>query len=258
MSADGEVQVQVKAEGVDEASEELAGEGGGVGGAEGGEEGPGGLRGSLRAGLLAGLLAAVSGPLLDVVSALLDVLNAFLAPVAALLLRLAQPLFRVLLTELLPKWIAWLDISEQALGRIRTVLEAISAVFSGGALSSLESELAMAIYEAAAGVAENVMSLRQRLGDGVTSLLTTITSLPGRIWNAFTELPSLIGEALASRLPNVDSVGDQIDRGEDAIDRARDRVERGADRVSGATVNIQGGLGAFVDRVESDSGVDLP
>jgi len=98
--ADGEIKVDVNAEGVEEASGELAE---GVPDPEGGGGGGGGtgLSQTLRGGIIGGLLVSALGPLLDIVDPILKILQAFVAPLAVVLLRLIQPVL-VLLLKALP------------------------------------------------------------------------------------------------------------------------------------------------------------
>lgn len=112
MSADGEINVAVKAEGVDDAVEEMGDAGGGDGGGGGdGDESDGGegkLSDALKGGLIGGILGTLLGPLLDALSPITKVLEAFLAPLAAMLLRLLAPVLRQMV-KLLPAWFDFVD-----------------------------------------------------------------------------------------------------------------------------------------------------
>lgn len=110
MSADGEIEIAVNAEGVDDAAAELAdGEGTPSVAAGGGDgEGGGGLSTAVQGGIVGGLLSQALGPLLDVLSPILKVLQAALAPLATMLLRLLSPVLRWLI-QLLPGWMQFID-----------------------------------------------------------------------------------------------------------------------------------------------------
>ncbi len=260
MSADGEVQVQVNAEGVDDAAEELgdADGGGGVGGAGGGGgEGPGGLRGSLKAGLFAGLLTSVAGPLLEVLDPILSVLQAFLAPIAALALRLLSPVLRFLLTKILPVWFKWLNVSE---GLLKFIGAGIAVLLSPILLIAAQAVLLYAAIQFVASKLDGAKSAITSVGSdvwdfvsgGVSNIISAVGDLPGDIWQEVQQLADLIGQELAERLPNVNPIDGARETGNDFVSGVNQTVE------NNTGVNISGGLGAFVDEVEKTSGVDLP
>lgn len=132
MSADGSIEVAVRAEGVDEATEEMADEGGSLvpGGGDGGGEGGGGggiggmvssLMGSLNPiaislAAIAGILAIMPG-MLQFLKGIFKVLQAFLAPLSLMLMRLFMPVLRILI-QLLPAWFAFMDWLDGAIGTI--------------------------------------------------------------------------------------------------------------------------------------------
>lgn len=108
-TADGEIEIAVRAEGVDDAAAELGeADGDGRGGPPRGDGGGDGLRQAFRGGLIGGLLSQAIGPLLDTLDPILKILQAFLAPLATLLLRLLSPVLRFLI-QLLPAWMWFID-----------------------------------------------------------------------------------------------------------------------------------------------------
>ena len=122
--ADGEINVNVRADGVDEAAEDVADEGGmGLGGGDGGGDGGrgSGLAQSIKGGIVGGLVATLLGPLLEVFDPFVQVLQAFVAPLAQMLLRLFTPILRILI-GLLPVWFDFLDENE---GLLMTLLAAL-------------------------------------------------------------------------------------------------------------------------------------
>jgi len=235
MSADGEVQVQVSAEGVDDAAEELSEGGGGAGG--GGGDGPSGVRGSLRAGLAAGVITSLAGPLLEVLDPILSALQAFLAPVAALALRLLAPYLRAFLTKVLPKWISFLDVADSALPKIRDTLL--------GAFGLLGIVLRFF---------PQILNFVQALPSKVDRLITKIGALPQRIWSFVKQLSEDIITGIGQRFPDVASRG--TDTVTDTLTSDRNPAFRAGQRVG--NINISGGLAAFIEEVETTSGVDFP
>jgi len=270
MSADGEVEVQVNAEGVDDAAGEIA-DSGGVGG--GGGPGPGGggsLRGSLKGGLLGGALVAALGPLIDILEPIQGVLEAFLAPVAVMLLRLFAPVLRFLLTKALPVWMEYMPligdvvkgvlalsslvllpllatvaIVALAVQGIRTAAEGLWNWATGGAASDIGASVWAAISSGASWLANGAFNI-------ASYVWSFVSRLPGQIWEEMRQLPDLIGQSIAERLPNVPDSGDVTEAGQDLLDRGRDFVE------GGTNVVLNGGLGSFVDRVEETSDIDIP
>jgi hypothetical protein len=107
MSADGNINIAVKAEGTDEAADalgerELAAAPDAPGGD--GETGLGGGKGSMGKLLgLVGALVGILGPLLPFIEGILSVLTAFLAPIGLVIIRLLMPVLRFLLKNL-PAW----------------------------------------------------------------------------------------------------------------------------------------------------------
>jgi len=264
MSADGEVQVQVSAEGVDDAAEELgdAGGEGGVGGAGGGGggEGPSGLRGSLKAGLYAGLLTSVAGPLLEVLDPILSVLQAFLAPIAALALRLLSPVLRFLLTKILPVWFKWLNVSD---GLLKFIGAGIAVLLSPILLIAAQAVLLYAAIQFVASKLDDAKSAITSVGSdvwsfvkgGVSDIVSKVGSLPGDIWQEVKQLANLIGQELAERLP---SVGSASDTGRGALTSDSNPAYRAGQAVGDTIFSLEGDAAAVVTEVEKKSGLDFP
>jgi len=258
MSADGEIEVAVKAEGADDAADELA-EGAEAAPTPGGGEGGGGLRQSLRGGVIGGLLASLAGPILDVLEPISDLLNAFLAPVAIMLLRLFQPILRELI-QFLPQWISWVDKTGSllehlgALGKIATaVLAVVSPI---GFMVALLRALGVDVKALASDIWNFVSRLPEQIWNFVSQLPGQIWNfmqrLPGQIWNFMQRLPGLIGEQIASKLPSIpggDGVTSQVQ------EFAGDALGGGGG--GGTNISIGGGLAPFINQVEASNDVDL-
>lgn len=265
MSADGSVEVQVQAEGVDDAAEELADAdagGGGGGGDGGGGDGASGLRGSLKAGLFAGILTSVAGPLLEVLNPMLSVLQAFLAPVAALLLRVLAPFLRFTLTKILPKWLKFLNVGTGELQSIRKFLGTLLAVGTAGLLAIpaipfiIADLLGIKFDEVQDRIETAGSDIATFVKNGFSNAVDEITSLPGDIWSKVQQLAPNIAGIIAEAVPGVSAPSSDDGGNNGPLGQARDVVDTAGDRVN--NVNISGGLGAFVDEVEQTSGIDLP
>lgn len=152
MSANGDIEIAVTAEGADDAAAELAeggeAEGGGMAAAAGGGGG-GGLRGNLRAGAIAGALLSVIGPLLDILNPIMKILQAFLAPLSIMLMRLLSPVLRVLI-RLLPAWFAFMEWVNDGIAGILSWFEELGA----------------------------------NTREFINTLATGLSNLPGQIWTA--------------------------------------------------------------------------
>jgi hypothetical protein len=284
MSADGNIEIAVTAEGTDEAAQELAeGDGGGGGGGMapggGGGDGPGGLRGALRGGIIGGLLSQLLGPLLDILTPILDVLKAFLAPLAVFLLRMFQPVLRELI-KLLPAWFDFMDTALDGVGRleaigqdlVRSVLSLPGDIWSailGGATwlangaAAIGSAVWSAVSSGAAWMANGAASIGRKVWDFMSGwasrLASAIGDLPGDIWDFMKDLPGDIADALKSVIPGnatggvVPSPGLSFvaEDGPEAIiplDKLEGMMEQGG---GGSTaVNITGGLSSFVENIE--------
>jgi len=130
--ADGEINVNVRADGVDEAAEDVAdGSGVGMGGGDGGGEGGrgSGLAQSIKGGIVGGLVGTLLRPLLEVFDPFVKVLQAFIAPLAQMLLRLATPFLRLMI-QLLPAWYDFLDENENLVAKLLMALSPLVAILS--------------------------------------------------------------------------------------------------------------------------------
>jgi hypothetical protein len=233
MSADGEIEVQVTAEGTDEAAQELAdGDGGGgvpqPGGGGGGGGRGGGLRGALKGGIFLAALKIIIGllgPLSDFLGAIFKVLQAFLAPIALIIVRLLTPFLRFFI-RLLPMWMDFITsvmpAVENAAGMLNWGLNFIADVLTG---------------------TRDILSNTKR----------SIDNLPSNIWSFINRLPSMIGEQIGRDVPTFQQAGDGVR--ETVTDFAEDANQEVEQRTG---INIMGGLGAFVERVERESNIDLP
>jgi len=228
-----DVEIEVQAEGVEDAVGEVppgeaaggGGEGGGVVAAGGGGGGGGGKLGKIL-GILATVLVAAED-IFKVVGVVSSVLRAFLAPVAVLLLRLLQPFLRAMIS-VLP---VWFDI----VSFISDVAEKVNPLFGIlGFLGTLVGSLA---------------------GEPLSELLSGFKE---KMSDALAGLAEDIGGAVANKIP---TIGDGDGDGPTTAERA------GAAAVGGnlagpvgaiGSVVLQGGLSTFVDRVEQDSGIETP
>jgi len=228
--ADGEIELQVNADGVEDAAGELdetaTDAGGGAGGGGGGGLGGTGGRMVRLLGAIVALLALVE-PILDVLGVVSNVLKAFVAPLAVVLLRVLQPVLRLLL-ELLPVWLNWVSNNEGLLNQL------------GAALLPITIWLPI-------------------LADLFGRARDLLQGLPGKIGEFFDTLPQDIGEAIAERLP-----GDFSDTGS-GVERGLRGDPPGQDATAGETaggalgtlIRISGGLTPFIDEVTRNGNVDL-
>lgn len=295
-TSDGEINIQVNAEGSEDAAAELA-EGDDGGGPPGGGGGGGqGLRGNLRAGAIAGALLSAVGPLIDVLDPILKVLQAFLAPVAVLLMRLLQPVLRFLISKVLP---AWLDftanqvptllaligglpyiIAKQTWGFLKSIPGMTWRAFKSGAgwLTSAPAALGTAIWSKFAGGAAWLRNGASNIGSMVWSnisgwasgLREDVAGLPGDIWNYMKRLPGQIASGITSKVPglgggggggflsglSLPNVGGGGGSGSN-LSLSDLRDALGGGGGGDTAIQISGGLGAFVESVEKSSQVDL-
>jgi hypothetical protein len=297
MSADGEIEVAVMAEGADDAAADVAeGSQAQAGGPGGG--GGDGLAQSLRGGIIGGLIASAFGPVLEVLDPMLEILEAFVAPVMAFLLRLLQPALRFLI-ELLPLWIGFIDFVNDNIGKIRAgILMAtgllgwlliiagnlgiVEEVLRGklGDIATFVAELPGKIWDALSGgaawLASSASDLAETFGsaiwdafsslpnDIVTALTESVswltdsmggiaTTIGAGVWAFMLDLPAMIGRELAQRVPDIFNPLGGDDSGDGGV------VEQAGEFIEGSTqINISGGLDQFIERVERESGVDIP
>lgn len=288
MSTNGDIEIAVSAEGVDEAAADLGGDGDGGGPpGGGGQDGQGGLRGNLRSGAIAGALISALGPLLDVVSPILQVLNAFLAPVATMLLRLLAPVLRVLLTRVLPVWLGFMDFVDSALSDFHPLLQAMALVMPAllvpllalealgidikafvsdivTGIGNLAGDIWGKIKGGASWITEGASNIGSAVWDSISgwanTVKTTLSDLPSDIWEKMKQLSTDIAQALAGVIPGA-SVSDVpgTTGSSDPIFTEPDDTEGPDPKPNQPEVNvgIQGGLNAFVDGISTDPRLDL-
>ena len=233
--ADGEIEVSVRADGVDDAAGELGGDGGASG--RGGMGGDGRGRSGGQQNTFTKLLTRIAGlivflgPILDAIGVITNILTAFVAPVAVVLLRLLQPLIRLLLF-VLPIWfefVGFLDMVVQEVNELRnrfidTLLELL-------------------------GISDPIEAVR----DGIDTLKDTFNDARDRLGNILDTLRNLPSN-IADRLPSAGDVGGR------ARDSISDALLGGEDsrRRQAVNIGIGGGLEPFIDRVTRDGSVDFP
>jgi len=226
--ADGEVEVSVQAEGVDEAAGEMAPDAAGVGGPDG--AGGGGGRGRIGGKLITRLLGVLAflGPILDVIGVVANVLTAFVAPVAVLLLRLLQPVLRLMI-RVLPVWFDIVAFITDVATRIRDLQVAF------------------------------VRTLVQQARD----IVKWIRGLPGEIESFFTSLPGDIATAITNQIPFFGGGGGGDGGGSDGpipdsgpFAPPDDPTDRRPGE--GPLVEIAGGLRPFIERITQNGSFDFP
>lgn len=294
MSADGEITVAVKAEGVDDAAAEVSdadGDGGGsiaqaAGG--GGDGGGGGLRGGLKRGGLIGGLAALVGPLLDVLEPVLAVLKAFLAPIQLAMLRIVTPALRKLL-KVLPVWFRLVDQIEQlrnnVIDGLSNLLQAyvqfltglpgrIWRAFKAGASWLVNGATAIggavwsAIKSGASWIVEGATAIGTAVWKAIKAGASWVTDLVGAIADGVASLPGQIANALKSVIPSfatggvvtgptLASVGESGPEAIIPLDRLESMLGQDRGQQRPTQISFQGGLSAFVERVEQDPNIDL-
>src|SRR6056297_861826 len=127
--ADGEINVNVKADGIDDAADDVSDASAPAGGDGGGGGGFESLGQSIKGGIVGGLVASLLGPLLDVFDPFVKILQAFVAPLAQILLRLFTPVLRFLI-NLLPAWFDFVDRNENLVGEVLMALSPLVTILS--------------------------------------------------------------------------------------------------------------------------------
>ena len=230
--ADGEINVNVRADGVDEAAEDVAdGSGADMGGGDGDGGGRGdGLAQSIKGGIGGGLVATLLGPLLDVFEPFVKVLQAFVAPLAQVLLRLFTPVLRLLI-GLLPIWYDFLENNEGLL------------------MSLLAGLFPIATYLPA-------------IANSLTSIGQDLASLPGDIVN--TLIDRLTGERepatpsgpRQSGITTSNFTQSRTGNQEPATEFVMDRTPNNGGRREATEINFFGGIEAFFDKITSNRNAD--
>ena len=235
--ADGEINVSVRADGVDDAAGELGGEGGGFGDGSGmGGGGSSGGRGSQN-DTFAKLLTRIAtllvflGPILDAVGTITTVLTAFVAPLAVVLMRLLQPVLRLMI-QVLPVWfdmIDRLDSFTDDFGELSLGLMLIVGIMR------LVNRGVERLRQLSSDAKDRLGDMRDWLGD----MLDTLRELPSNI---------------ADSLPSAGDVGGRAREGiSDALLGGDDSRRRQA-----VNIGIGGGLEPFIDRLTRNGSVDFP
>ena len=233
--ADGEIEVSVRADGVDDAAGELGGDGGASG--RGGMGGDGRGRSGGQQNTFTKLLTRIAGlivflgPILDAIGVITNILTAFVAPVAVVLLRLLQPLIRLLLF-VLPIWfefVGFLDMVVQEVNELRNR-------FIDRLLELL-------------GISDPIEAVR----DGIDTLKDTFNDARDRLGNILDTLRNLPSN-IANSLP---SAGDVAGRARDGIGNAL-LGDEDSRRRQAVNIGIGGGLEPFIDRLTRNGSVDFP
>ena len=228
--ADGEINVSVRADGVDDAAGELGGEGSEADASRQQSAGAGG--GNMQKILvrIAALLAFL-GPIFDVLGTVAKVMEAFVAPLAIILMRMLRPVLR-LMVQILPIW--W---------DIFSTIDRFNAKFGNMSLGL------MLIVGILRGV-HTVVGFIGGVLEGVRDLLGEARDWLADIFDGLRELPSNI----ADRLPSAGDVGGR------ARDGISDALLGGDDsrRRQAVNIGIGGGLEPFIDRLTRDGSVDFP
>ena len=254
--SDNDLTIDVNAEGVEDAAGEFedvsgAAAGDADGGAPGGGGGGSGRFGKILSRLL-GLLAFL-GPILQVLEVVSKVLTAFVAPLAILLLRLLTPALRLLLRAL-PLFFAFTDKLDQLL-----------ANFQGWVTAGARTAVNEGVRALIPNLAEfDPVAFAKRAGRAYRDVsMDIVDGLASRINDQLRRLPSDIGSAIASRLPNLGPLGGGGgDGGGGLFDRFnpfdRPGDSGGGDDGDPPIINLEGGLGAFVDGVTQNGSIDWP
>ena len=294
---DGEVNVSVRAEGVDDAAGELDGAAAAGAGDDGGGGGLGGVSGSGKSSEIGKLLTRIAalvvflGPILDVLGSITNVLTAFVAPLAVMLMRLLQPVLGFMI-KLLPMWLSLTDTVDSmienlsVLGKVAGLLGIIAGAFGGAKIGAVVGSLiggfigsvVPGIGTAVGGaIGAKVGAFVGGIVGGITGGITLaavgefvdtavgrlgdvvdgVSDLPSRIWSFMERLPGLIGDAVSDVLPDLPGTG--------AADTARDTGRRFDEATGGrlsdardTVVNIGGGLTPFVEEITKNGSFDFP
>ena len=256
MSNDGEITVEVSAEGTEDAAGDLAG-----GGGEGGGQG---LAGSIRGGAIGGLIATGFRSLLDTLSPILDVLNAFLAPLALLAFRLLGPVLRELL-PLLPAVFDFINAVAPAftfigeliatgIAFLKSGFDRIVNNLSGGSLLDKISTGIATLIGGIAGAKVGALvggiiggflgSVVPGLGTAIgTTIGTYVGGLVGGIVGGITGGVTLNG--VVRRIVQLPGKIASLLPGGQAVETATNSVSSAGQTI----VNIAGGVPAFIDEV---------
>jgi len=170
--ADGEISVNVRADGVDEAAGDVAEEGGmGIGGGgDGGGGRAGELAQSIKGGIVGGLVASLLKPLLKVFEPFVKVIQAFVAPLAQMLLRLLTPVLRLFI-GLLPAWYDFIDNSQNLLAKLLLAFSPLVQLLSHlPSIVNYVSELPGKLDTLASAISEFISKLPAKIIDLIPGL----------------------------------------------------------------------------------------
>ena len=226
MSANGEIEIAVKAEGADEAAADLADEEDGDGNVEGvsigndgdngegvdngeggigdigdisndggngddgdngeGEQEEGGAVSAFVEGGIVGGLLASLDSIVSIMEPILKILNAFLAPVAVLLLRLLQPLMRFLLTQILPAWLGFMAVVNDWISKLSGLAKV--AILVGAILAGILA-LSVGITALPGLIAAAILG-----GATIAGIIDAVNDLPGDIVDTLVDFFEQPGE----------------------------------------------------------------
>lgn len=247
--ADGEIEVAVRAEGVDDAAADMGGDGEGGGTAGAGDGDSGGLRTAIRGGIIGGLISTLLGPLLEVLEPITKILQAFVAPVAVLLLRILAPVLRFFL-RLLP---VYLDKFENFENLISKVLIALNPLFI----------FLPSIVNFVSKLPGKLDTLRQNLGEKLRNLPGKIRSkletIREKIVEAVQNLPSKIKAALfgGGQDGGISEQGFGDGAGGEPTTAEQISEETGLPEPVSRIINISGGLAPLISEITSNANYDI-
>lgn len=237
MSADGEIEIAVKAEGAQDAAAEVADSDAAPAGGGGGQ--PGGFgRGLARAGTIGFIVSKLLGPILDILGPIQQLLEAFLAPIAILLLRLLQPALRLLI-KVLP---AWLNFIDTIIGLVEFVQETSRDIWS--AITRWVPRLPGLI--------------RDKLQSAFDTVVSTLESLPSDIWQKVKQLAGMIATKIGEQLPDFGgTVSNATSAFGSAVDDAQGVFNNPGQTAENVQITLAGGLDTLVERIERDTNFEF-
>ena len=246
--ADGEVEVAVRAEGVDEAAADMGGDGDGDGGrgGRGGRGGDGGLSTAIRGGIVGGLISSALEPLLKVLDPVLQILQAFVAPLAVLLLRILTPVLRLFL-RFLPVYLDKFEEYETLIASVITGLFPLAAFLPTivnfvsnlpGKLDTLKSDLKEKLKNLPGKIRSKLDTLKDDIVEALGDLPSNIASA---LFGGGGENDLTPQSGLPGRSPNA------------VIERVREETP-GNDPVE---INIRGGLAPLFRAFSNNPNVDI-
>lgn len=257
MSANGEVEVAVRAEGVDDATGEFdpsAADGGDGGGDQTNIAQTATNTGKMVKTLaILGAILSVFNDLLQIVGIISSIARAFIAPLAVMLLRLFQPVLG-LLFQILPAWLSFIDENE---GAFKMILYALAPILFG--IELLVGTLT-GVYNFLKSLPGKIKQFIADVEQSVDDAVDYLQSLPGDIWEKFKQLPGMIADNIESQLPDLGALG--AGAGSQPLLAGLSRLlSFGDDSDSGQgapNISIEGGLGAFISQITDDTGIDFP